>query len=377
MIVDDELKNNRKWYTESMKILIAPPLSEKEKDSMQVLTQQLCDFLGLYHEVAVYALPALKARRAGFYEAAEPEKGFFFQSDGTVDRTYEEELFHYGVTKAPYFRNTVDSLRNAICSFGAEVVMELANPAAIIAAYKEHRRCISFAHTAMVRNRIFPSAVLSAVNETLRSLEMDQILKLKDLMDYSERRILFAPESVQPEAAGFDMTRLGSLSLLPMHHTASGKVVIMLEHLDLRPGTLNKILKEAFLGAPYEVDIWYSGCSFETVGNLHYLSGLRLSLLNEAEVAVHDGNSLLFNTCMTLGIPQLIIHDTGWQKSWNAASAVKNGIGLAINQDDLDMAVLYESYRRLICDPYYKKRAALIAEETAKLGGLKELLALL
>ena len=86
----------------------------------------------------------------------------------------------------------------------------------------------------------------------------------------------------------------------------------------------------------------------------------------------HDGCEYVFNQCLCLGVPQMLITDGTWRSSWNANAAVRLGIGVTLDADLVTMAALYEGYRRLLSDDGYRARCDLIARQACALGDLSE-----
>jgi UDP:flavonoid glycosyltransferase YjiC (YdhE family) len=92
---------------------------------------------------------------------------------------------------------------------------------------------------------------------------------------------------------------------------------------------------------------------------------------------IHDGNEYLYNQCLMRGIPQIIVTDGTWRTSWDAQAAGRVGFGISLNLDLLSMATLYESYRRLLSDDWFRLRAEAMKEEYRKLGDLNAFLELI
>ena len=158
----------------------------------------------------------------------------------------------------------------------------------------------------------------------------------------------------------------------PAQETSEG-ISVILPSASMRVKKLNRIIRDTFLGAPYPVTVHLSQ-TFPDAGNLVYTGTMKMDLLKNRSVVIHDGNLLAYHECIARGIPQIIIEDGSWKRSWIAACCVRNCSGFSVEEDELNVASLYEAYRRLISDDYYQRRADHLKKETARLSRLGDLL---
>ncbi len=358
-----------------MRILLALSACGHDREMNAVLTQNLIDVFRLNgHTAAVCAADTLSFHHAGRYACSEPAQKFTLLKDPNQPRTLEEELYQDGALSFSYLQQDYADLEKAIEEFQPQLILECKRPQAIAAASMHGIRCWSLVHSAMVRSRRFPADYIREFNQFLSSIQMSQVLSLRDLLQKAGRRIACGPDFLQPFPKDFPVDRIGSAFYESSEHTRSRRVCVYAGDLDISPRRLLRICREAFQGASYPVDLFLPQARPEKRGNITVANTWYAGALKNCGICIYDGNDLLYQKCLSLGIPQLIINDTSWNKSWNAASIVRNGIGVSLNLWDLDMISLYENYQTIRSDDAYQDHAEQAAAVIAGMGGLEGLL---
>jgi UDP:flavonoid glycosyltransferase YjiC (YdhE family) len=137
---------------------------------------------------------------------------------------------------------------------------------------------------------------------------------------------------------------------------------------------LKKTIRNAFQGAPYEVTASLPKIRSGRSQNIRFQSRIQLGTINGSRACIHDGTDAITQYCIALGIPQIILHDSSYIRQWNAAKLRHAGIGLAIDESELTMERLYETYRILCADDSYFLAAAALRKEAGMDGDLSSLL---
>ena len=108
----------------------------------------------------------------------------------------------------------------------------------------------------------------------------------------------------------------------------------------------------------------------ERKDNLRFQNRFLLASLNSSNVCIHDGNETIMLYCLSLGIPQIIVHDSSYQRAWNAACVRRAGIGLSLPEEEFSMERLYETYRAVCACDDFEIRSRALRDETIRLGDL-------
>ena len=358
-----------------MKILITPPATRREDAASRILVQNMIDlFRQNGHAVSVCAPEDSRYRNTELFPAARPKVSFFHRRSEGVGKTYEEYLYSVGALDREYLTNDTETIRKAIAAFQPDLMIDAGRAAALIASRLDNIRIFTIVSAPMIRTRRFPAECINGLNEVLSSYRLEQVLQMRSLLETASRRIAFSPPAVQPFPDDFPVTRIGSMTPYPETAAPTDKVVILLHESSYKPKQLRRMITEAFLGAPYPVEAWYPDCLTAKEKNLHFLPAMNYQTVKDASVCIHDGSDALFNACLSAGVPQLIINNGSWQKNWNAYAAERLGTGLALAEDNLAMESLYENYRRLVADDYYRRQARFLADQTAALGSLEDIM---
>ena len=129
-----------------------------------------------------------------------------------------------------------------------------------------------------------------------------------------------------------------------------------------------------FLGAPYPVYAWYKGCKPLKEKNIQFMASMKLDYLPGAAAVIHDGNDYIFHQALAMGIPQMIVSGGGYLRSYNAQTAKRQNFGVVLQEENLSMSSLYETYRKLVSDDVYYDNTRWLMTKYEKEGDLNALL---
>ena len=359
-----------------MKILLTPYILHSDDSAAYFLSQNLIDLFRSNGDItAVSAAGDCTLRGTELIAAPLPQSSFFDRfrkvSHGS---SYEEFLSSHNLLSAVNLRHDVTAVLDAIDHFQPDVIYEYCRPAALIAARIRQIPVRSFIHAGMYRSRNIPANLLSDINEVLAENRLEQVLKLTDLYGYAETLYSFGSPSLQSFPDTLKITRLGAMGSFFENISSHSSVSIYLGETAMKKTRLKKLVEDTFLGASYEVNVYLGDLPGGAEENIHWLTGLKTFVIPGCSAVIHDGNDYIFNYAAMLGIPQLIISDNSCMRSWNAFAASRNGIGIAINESEMNVSTIYENYRRLVTDDYYTIRAGMIRDELRSLGGIEQII---
>ncbi|MCH4020904.1 MAG: hypothetical protein LKE61_08540 [Erysipelotrichaceae bacterium] len=355
-----------------MKILIVPFIVHPKADAAYFLSRSMADvFTAAGMECAICCDPDNTFRQVRVYPSHLPSHPLF--NWGADNRSYEEWMYSQGLlTKNAVLSDTQD-IQDAIADFHPDLIIAINRPAANIAAKLDKIPCWTVVHPAMYRNAWFPSRCMHGINQALTQLQTEQELDLKTLYAHSVRRLAFGCLQSAPFPSDANITRIGSMNIEEHRKTRTNRVCIYLGSLHSRPKTIAKIIEEAFAGAPYYVYIWIKGIPAHAYKNLHYIREPDSSLINGCSAVIHDGNTYFYNQAMVNGIPQMLIADHTCMRNYNAMAAARGHFGVYLYEEDLEMAALYETYRKLMSDDLYYESAQKYREMTLHHGDLTQI----
>lgn len=324
--------------------------------------------------VGICAPDAIAFKNASLYASPQPKVSTgLFSRKRDPGRTYEESFYAAGLLDSTYLKADADAINAAIADFHPDLIFNIGRPLSATAANAQHIPCWSVVHAGMYRSRTFPRICLNDLNSVLSSMKQDQILRLTDLYKTCDRRITFSPASIQPFADMNQITRIGGMSEIQPERQSKRHLAIYMSRCSISPAKIQQMITEGWKGAPYHVSAWVEGVKSSTEANVSFTARPRLSALDHPDAVIHDGNEYIYNQCLMRGIPQIVITDGTWRRSWDANAAARIGFGISLNENIVSMASLYESYRRLMSDDWFRMHAESMQEQCRELDCLASL----
>ena len=346
-----------------MKILIAPDISQINNSFL--LANRLIHLIQNSGHECVISAPKDFEFSCTRYNAPYPRCHFFYE----IGKSYEEWLFNTGRLDKRYLRKDISALSECISKENPDLILDLNRTAAPIVARIHHIPFYSFVSTANYRDKQFHKDVLAPLNSFLTENNLEQVLHVYDLYQFANKRIGFSQSSVQLFLETANVERY----LVPLPEDTTLKapsVSIYFLHTEFPYKKLTKIITDSFLHAPYAVQACIIDTPKEQLDNITFLPYPDLSAISRTNVVIHDGDSYLYHVCLTSGIPQVIINTGEPEQIYECAVTKRCGFGLTINEDELSVASLYEAYRRVTANSYYKDRAELYRKDINQLKPL-------
>ena len=341
-----------------MKILIAPVIDDPKTDSRRFLTENLVRlFSSAGHQTAVSCPQECGIKNIFLCEYTPPQKPFIFFTPVT-DRTYEEYMYFRGYLTEGYLSEDTEMLMAVIDEFKPDLVIEIERPSAVIAARLCGVRCWAFVNSAMYIGPAAASDITKGLNTVLSDYKLEQEFSLRNLYARCERRFAFGHPLTESFPASANVTRVSAAAPLFPITGRTNRVCIFLQDLSLSNRKLKKMINDAFLGAPYAVNIWHPESKAFYDRNLHYLSLPKEELIPGASALIHDGNPYYYSIAAAAGVPQMIISSHGYPRNYHAMSLQRNRSGVFLYEEELNMRSLYETYRRLLSDDSFYENTA-------------------
>ena len=302
-----------------------------------------------------------------------PELTGLFHHEKEAGRTWEEDLYENKYIRRGFLQKDIQALNQVIAEFRPDLIIDAGRISTSISARVTRVPYRTIITGAMYRKHTVRPQYLQELNQVLSTNGLEQILSLKDLSDCAEKRYVFGPLSVDPLPEEVDAVRIGGSFLHDTMETDQNGIAVLLPSSDLSAGKLHRLIQEAFYGAPYPVFAHLSQ-DYPSAGNVDYSPTMKMNAIKEKNIVIHDGNRMVYYECLARGIPQIVISDGSWCRGWIASCALRSCAGLQIEEDELSVASLYETYRRLVSDDYYSRRAEYLKKETAALDRFSSIL---
>ncbi|MBR2066929.1 MAG: hypothetical protein IJ875_01475, partial [Solobacterium sp.] len=320
-----------------MKILITPLIIHAGSDAAFHITRNLATlFHQEGHSVAISAPKENTFSHAQFYPTNKIKPPFLQKR--IEEKYYEDFLYNRGAIDDQYLKDDLAHLKEVIEQFQPDVIVTLDRIASILIAKEKDIPSIGIVNQDMYKSTSIPSTILRGVNEILKDNHFDQILNLSSLYDLCDKRILFGPLEIQPILANQDIHRIGISSILQSSLEDRKDIFIYLNDIHLSKWRIKRILDQSFKDAPFSLNAYIKHNKAEQrVGSIRYMAEPNLNLLKYTKIAIHDGNDYLFNLCMALGIPQLIITDHSYLRNRNGLASQRYRFGLCLYEEEVNV----------------------------------------
>ncbi len=351
--------------------MILPSVCVPDCGAAILYARQLCAFFQMCGmNAAVCCDRRSHVTGAGFYESPSPSLRLR-KANGT---TFEDYHYSHNVLTASYLKQDLKQIEKAFSEYEPDLLIEIERPAALIAAARSGIPVFSIVSPSAFRNRDFRASTLNGLNVFLRSAGMEQVIHLRDLYQIAEC-FAFGPQSFLPSFHGYPVSSFGLSCVMPPETPPDRTLSMMFTEYRIPARKMKQIITEAFRGAPYEVFIYDSRQTPGKTDNLRFQNTVRTITMNGSRTCIHDGTDVLTQYCTALGIPQIIIHDDSYQRSWNAACLRRSGAGLTVPEAELSMERLYEAYRQVLADDRYAENALRLKENILERGDIRNMLA--
>lgn len=355
-----------------MKVLITPFIQNKKADWTYWLSENLIAlFTSNGFDCAVCTDQEHIFHHGAVYPGVEVDNPILFGSRG---RTYEEYLYRFGASNKDYLFDDVENILQAIEKYNPNLIISIDRPSGIIAGRYANIPSYTIVNSAMYKNVSFPKKTMAGVNACLSYYGFEQELNLKGLYAHCDRRIGFGPVEADPFLNKYHVDRVGMMSVYPAKKGQTNRVCVFLTETKKPAFLLKKIIKDAFLGAPYAINAWYPNAKPETEGNIRIHSYIKPESIPGCIAVIHDGNPYIANRCMALGIPQLVIASHTYLRNDIALASERNKFGTFLYEDSLAMSSLYETYRKMLTDDAYYDGCQKMKREILEYGDLSEIL---
>ena len=356
-----------------MKVMIFPSVCVPDCGSAVLIARQLA---------AMFRLQGIDTgicadRKSRFSDIA------FFESPstaslrrGSTGTTAEEYLRGRNALSASYLKKDYHAVSRAIHEYNPDFLIEIERPAAIAAAAEYGLPVFSIVSGGAFRFRSFKADILNGLNSFLNELGLEQVLHLRELYRYTQC-FAFGADEFLPPFPGYRVASFGVSAIAPVIGPQDRALSIAFTETGISARRMRQIISEAFLGAPYDVYIYDSSQHPGKNGNLHFQNLQRTITINGSRLCIHDGSDALTQYCNALGIPQIILYDDSYQRSWNAVCLERSGVGIAVHESELSMERMYEAYRQILADSRYFDEARRIQENVLERGDAVNMLAYL
>ncbi len=362
-----------RWYIlEVMKVLLTPLILNENTDESYFLCKNLVTLLSTAtHTVGICATSNNNFHHASFYASSKPSSSL--NKSKTDEKSYEDYLYNRNASSAKFLKKDLIAINNAIKAFKPDLIITHDRLSAIIAGKNANIPVYGIVHSSIFTYKNLSSQVLSGLNETLRNNKFEQVFSLEEFYNLADKLFVFGPLETSPFVSDKEVIRIGIENIYQPDIDKTNDIFIFLNDLDKSKRHLTKLIKEAFEGAPYKVNAYVKQKSESSTNNINFITP-KLSQLYPCKLCIHDGNNYLFNQCLALGIPQLIIANNNFINISNGMKAQRNHFGLCLFEDELSMESLYEAYYHLASNNSYFKNAEILKASTLTEGDLSKIL---
>ena len=357
-------------YNILMRILIAPLTISPSQDANMMLCDNIANLLK-----DEYHMPVICASEGNEFPSPVLHRPFsLFPPDSSDYDAWQNSI---GAIRRPFLTRDISSVLSAIESFRPDLVISIDRMSAIIAATYSGIRCWAITCHAAYKKPFSEKNHVKTLNTVLDAYQIPPVTALSDLLHDAERRIVFGSPRMTPVPDGEGVDRIGVMSDFTNVLPETNRVLVYLGDVKGLRTSLQNMILDAFVGAPYEVYVSFDGCNEYTEDNVHVIEDPDYRLIPGSCVIIHDGNPYVSNISAASGVMQMAVTNSDCPRMQVAVSLRKTKTGIYLFEEELNMSNLYESYRRLLSDDMYKENTQELWLETVRLGDIKELLRLL
>ena len=166
-----------------MRIMILPSACVSDCGSAVILARNLAALFRMERiDTAICAGRSSRFSDISFFEAPEP---ISFSPRPNYGTTVEEYLRSHGALSHSYLSRDYAAIEAAVLEFHPDLLFEIERPAAIAAAKQHALPVYSIISPAAFRNRNFRADTMNGLNSFLNEQDMEQVLRLRELYEYS------------------------------------------------------------------------------------------------------------------------------------------------------------------------------------------------
>lgn len=353
-----------------MKILIAPMNYISKNLSCAHKIKRLAQ---AFDNAAIMGNPEYHNKNIPFYLIKNIRYSSFRlnQNNKLEIKSFDEFLYHYKMLDKISCIEEIETMIKAIKEYKPDAIYSHYNINAIIAAQLTNTKCYGTYSYYLHRKTIYAKGI-SALNRILSYYQLPQVLSLHELYEKLDHRFIFSSLNYQPIPVDDKTTFVGE-DLDDICSSYDKKIVVNLANAIISDNKQLKIIKEAFMHSPYDVQMYSPRLSLQAY-NFHVADNLIMSsVLKDACVFIHDGSDINTYLALQYRIPQIIISNNFYPHQANASIMYKNNGAFRLSQSLFSVKYIYEDFKALVDDPKYQKNMQELATYFQQFGGCKKI----
>ncbi|MCI5773978.1 MAG: hypothetical protein MR210_05385 [Erysipelotrichaceae bacterium] len=290
-------------------------------------------------------------------------------------KSFDEFLYHYKLLDKLTCIEEIETIIKAINEYKPQAIYTHYNLNAIIAALLTNTKCYG-TYSYYLHRKTINAKAINALNRILSHYQLPQVLSLNELYEKLDHKFIFSSANYQPVVEDEKTTFVGE-DIDDICSSYDKHIVVSLANAIIPEKKQIKIIKEAFLHGPFDVDM----CSNKTVYdeyNLHISNNLIMSKsLKDASVFIHDGSDVNTYLALQYRVPQIIITNNFYTHQANASIMYKNNGAFRLSQSLFNVKYIYEDFKALIDNDKYQRNMQELAAYFQPYGGCAKIKAII
>ncbi len=285
--------------------------------------------------------------------------------------SFEEVLHLTGNTDYKYLNKSVSEIRTAIKEFRPDIVYSEFNISAIIAARLEGKRLFISASVPTLPEYGRDPKFATGLNRLLAQNGLEPVESCMDVFEWAEKKFVPSIYELEPMEDS-KVVYCGSLKTLREDEDKKrDKILVYMGNGTVSMKKVLKEIPEAFKDTGYEVYIAGQGLKEAEYDNIHTAPWFDFGeLLPESALFINHGGQNSIIDGLIHKTPLLVCPGRVFERKYNAASIVKTGAGISIDQYDFTAEKIKETADKIFSDDSYKTQADILGRRLRQLGGV-------
>lgn len=285
--------------------------------------------------------------------------------------SFEEVLHLTGNTDHKYLNKSVSEIRSAIKEFRPDIVYSEFNISAIVASRLEGKRLFISASVPTLPEYGRDPRFAKGLNRLLAQNGLDPVESCMDIFEWADRKFVPSIYELEPMEDS-KVVYCGSLKTIREDEDKKrNKILVYMGNGTISTKRVLKEIPEAFKDGRYEVYIAGQGLKEAQNDNIYTAPWFDFGeLLPESALYINHGGQNSIIDGLIHKTPLLVCPGRVFERKYNAASIVKTGAGLSIDQYDFTADKIKEAAEKIFADESFKKQADILGKRLLQLGGV-------
>ena len=289
--------------------------------------------------------------------------------------SFDQVLWLTGNLDQTYLRKSVYSVRRAIQEFKPDLVYSEFNISAVIASKTEGVPVYTTVSYPTQYIYAHDSNLGHGLNKILDELHLPQVESPEKLFDWADKYFCMSIRELEPIEKP-NVVYCGSLkpAMTIPSSCKKDKIVVYMGNGAISAQKMLRVIRGAFVGAPYEVYIASAYLKKTDIGNIHIAPRWDFErVLDETVLFINHGGQNSIADGLIHGVPQIVVPGKVFERRYNAKCLDDNKAGIVVNHRDFRADHICKVAERIINSCEMAENAAALGKKLSDAGGINTL----